>query len=89
MCVGLRLAGRSYLECKLTDLTQLLLGHLDVAEAVSTGKINASTRVAAETASVLFPLLPFWRPAFDDLQGLPVVFCPGFLTTNAARVAIS
>jgi hypothetical protein len=60
--------GRSYLECRLTDLTQLLLGHLKVAEAVSAGRINASTRVAAETASVLFPQLPFWRPAFDELQ---------------------
>jgi predicted acetyltransferase len=60
--------GRSYLECELTDLTQLLLGHLNVAEAVDAGRISASTRVAAETASVLFPPLPFWRPAFDDLQ---------------------
>jgi len=60
--------GRSYLECELNDLTQLLLGHLDVSAAVDAGKLNASTRVATETASVLFPQLPFWRPAFDDLQ---------------------
>lgn len=60
--------GRSYLECELTDLMKLLLGHLDVAEAADAGKISASTRVATETASVLFPQLPFWRPAFDDLQ---------------------
>lgn len=60
--------GRSYLECGANELTQLLLGHLNVAEAVGSGKIIASTRVAAETASVLFPRLPFWRPAFDDLQ---------------------
>lgn len=60
--------GRSYLECELTDLTQLLLGHLKVAEAVDAGRIVASTRVATETASVLFPQLPFWRPAFDELQ---------------------
>ena len=60
--------GRSYLECRLTDLTQLLLGHLKVTDAVCAGRINASTRVAAETASVLFPQLPFWRPAFDELQ---------------------
>lgn len=60
--------GRSYLECGVSEFTQLLLGHLDVAEAIDAGKIVASTRVAAETASVLFPRLPFWRPAFDDLQ---------------------
>ncbi len=60
--------GRSYLECRLTDLTQLLLGHLNVAEAVDAGRLNASTRVAAETAAVLFPQLAFWRPAFDELQ---------------------
>lgn len=60
--------GRSYLECGLGEFMQLLLGHLDVAEAVATGKLIASTRVATETASVLFPRLPFWRPAFDDLQ---------------------
>lgn len=60
--------GRSYLECGFDELTQLLLGHLDVSEAVHAGRIVTSTRVAAETASVLFPQLPFWRPAFDDLQ---------------------
>ncbi|MDA1053254.1 MAG: GNAT family N-acetyltransferase [Planctomycetota bacterium] len=60
--------GRSYLECRLTDLTQLLLGHLKVADAVDAGRLNASTRVATETANVLFPQLPFWRPAFDELQ---------------------
>ncbi|MEX0819432.1 MAG: GNAT family N-acetyltransferase [Pirellulaceae bacterium] len=59
--------GRSYLECTLNDLTKMLLGHLNVSEAIEAGRINASTRVAAETASVLFPQLPFWRPAFDDL----------------------
>ena len=60
--------GRSYLECDFNDLTQLLLGHLNVAEAVDAGRISASTRVATETASILFPQLPFWRPTFDDLQ---------------------
>jgi predicted acetyltransferase len=60
--------GRSYLECDLNILTQLLLGHLDVTEAVHAGRVVASTRVATETASILFPRLPFWRPAFDDLQ---------------------
>lgn len=59
--------GRSYLECGFLELTQLLLGHLNVTEAVNAGKIIASTRVAADMASVIFPQLPFWRPAFDDL----------------------
>ncbi len=60
--------GRSYLECDSNGLTQLLLGHFDVAEAVDAGRISASTRVAIETASFLFPKLPFWRPALDELQ---------------------
>ncbi len=59
--------GRSYIECGRNGLTKLLLGHLDVAEAVASGRLLASTRVASEAARTLFPQLPFWRPTFDDL----------------------
>ncbi len=70
-CVKLR-AGRncrSYLECGRAELTQLLLGHLDVQIAVAAGRVVPSTRVAVETAEALFPKLPLWRPPWDELQG--------------------
>jgi predicted N-acetyltransferase YhbS len=60
--------GRSYLACTMASLSQLLLGHLDVHAATATGRLTASTRVAVETASALFPRLPMWRPPWDDLQ---------------------
>lgn len=59
--------GRSYLTCTSALLTQLLLGHLNVKQAVAAERFAASTQVAAETASVLFPKLPFWLPSLDDL----------------------
>jgi len=58
--------GRSYLECPPADLTQLLLGQLDVRAAVEAGRLTASTRVAAETANACFPQLPLWRPPLDE-----------------------
>ncbi len=68
---GVKLAagklGRSYLKCNRGILTQLLLGHLKAKAAAECGRLEASTQVAAETASVLFPPLPFWRPPLDDL----------------------
>jgi GNAT superfamily N-acetyltransferase len=59
--------GRSYLACGRAELTQLLLGHLDVDKAAAKGQLECSTRVAIETARVLFPQLPTWRPPWDDL----------------------
>jgi hypothetical protein len=59
--------GRSYLKCSLYDLNQLLLGHIDVREAVNAGRLAVSTRVACEMANALFPRLPFWRPPWDEL----------------------
>ncbi len=59
--------GRSYLKCTTPDLTKLLLGHLEVGESIESGRLWASTRVAMETASILFPRLPFWRPPWDEL----------------------
>ena len=59
--------GRSYLKCSLYELNQLLLGHLDVREAVESGRLGVSTRVALEMADALFPRIPFCRPPWDDL----------------------
>jgi GNAT superfamily N-acetyltransferase len=69
-CVKLRTGRpcRSYLTCGSSELTQLLLGHLDLKVAVSSGRVCPSTRIALETASVLFPKLPLWRPPWDELQ---------------------
>jgi predicted N-acetyltransferase YhbS len=58
--------GRSYLECDPPTFAQLLLGHMDVQAAVANGRLLASTRVAIETASALFPQLPIWRPPWDE-----------------------
>jgi hypothetical protein len=43
----------------------MLMGHIDIEDAVQSGAIRASTRTAIDAASVLFPRLPIWRPALD------------------------
>lgn len=58
--------GRSYLSLGRADFTRLLLGHLDVDEAIDAGQIAASTRTARETAQALFPRLPLWRSPLDE-----------------------
>ena len=60
-------AGRSYLICGRKELTQIVLGHISAAEAIASGKVEVSTRVAADIASALFPALPLWRPPLDEL----------------------
>ncbi len=59
--------GRSYLRCSRYDLTQLLLGHLDVRNAIASGRLAVSTRLAHDTVVALLPRLPLWRPPWDDL----------------------
>jgi hypothetical protein len=59
--------GRSYLQCTAYQLTQLLLGHLNLADAIDQCRIRASTRVAQQTAAALFPQLPWWLPPWDFL----------------------
>lgn len=59
--------GRSYLECNRGEFTQLILGHRNVEAAIDAGRLQASTRVAVETAAILFPQLPLWQPPFDSL----------------------
>jgi predicted acetyltransferase len=60
--------GRSYLACNAANFTRLLLGHLDIGESLAEGRLRASTQLAAETARVLFPRLPVWRPPLDELS---------------------
>jgi len=59
--------GRSYLRLNVADFTRLLLGHLDWQQALSSGRLEASTGLALEAGRALFPRLPLWRPPLDDL----------------------
>lgn len=61
--------GRSYLDCNIADFTRLVLGHLDVDEAVAAGRLEASTRTAQQIAQALFPRFPLWRSPLDDPMG--------------------
>lgn len=58
---------RSYLTCSEQLLTQLLLGHCDVREAIERRQVIASTRIVADLAESLFPQRPLWFPPLDDL----------------------
>ena len=59
--------GRKFLRCSWPQFGQLLLGHLDVRQAVRNGVLIASNRLAVESAGVLFPQVPLWYPPLDDL----------------------
>ncbi|HEY2838660.1 MAG TPA: GNAT family N-acetyltransferase [Pirellulales bacterium] len=59
--------GRSYLACTLANFTRLVMGHFDIDEAIAAGRLRSSTQLAAETARVLFPQLPLWRPPLDEV----------------------
>jgi hypothetical protein len=45
----------------------MLLGHIDIAEAVAANRITASTNVAVKQATVLFPQMSIWRSAWDEI----------------------
>jgi predicted acetyltransferase len=62
--------GRSYLTCSLYEFSQLLLGHVDLREAIRLGRLSVSTRVAEEMAVALFPRLPLWLPPWDNLPAV-------------------
>lgn len=66
--VGRGHLGRSYLRMNHAELTRLLLGHVDLDESIAHSRMRASTRLALETARVLFPRLPMWRPPLDELS---------------------
>ena len=59
--------GRSYLRLNVADFTRLVLGQLDLDQAVTEGRVEPSTALAHDAARVLFPRLPYWRPLLDDL----------------------
>ncbi len=65
--------GRSYLRCSRYDMAQLLLGHVDVRDAIAVGRLAVSTRIAHEMAAALLPRLPFWRPPWDDMPAPALV----------------
>lgn len=60
--------GRSYLKMNLPDFTRLLLGHLNLPEAIEAGRVTCSTRLALDVAEAIFPRRPLWRPPVDDLM---------------------
>ncbi len=66
--LGRHKIGRSYLVLNHANLTRLLLGHLDIDEALAADRLRASTQMAAEIARALFPQLPTWRPPLDELS---------------------
>jgi GNAT superfamily N-acetyltransferase len=59
--------GRSYLRLADDELSRLLLGQCEPAEAAAAGRLEASTQVAQKLASQLFPRTPLWCPMWDDL----------------------
>ena len=59
--------GRSYLSCNWAELTRLILGHSGADEPLAAGRIECSTRLAAEMAGVLFPRLPLWNSPLDTM----------------------
>ena len=58
--------GRSHLRCNIAEFTRLVMGHLDVEEAHRSGRLEASTRLAVQTAQALFPRRPCWRSPLDE-----------------------
>jgi predicted N-acetyltransferase YhbS len=62
-----RRLGRSYLRMNDAEFTRLLLGHVRLDEAVANGRVEASTRVALDTAAALFPELPLWHSPLDEV----------------------
>ena len=58
---------RTYLRCGWPQFVQLLLGHLDVRQAVSDGLVVVSNPLALDAACTLVPPLPLWYPPLDDL----------------------
>ncbi|MBX9788386.1 MAG: GNAT family N-acetyltransferase [Pirellulales bacterium] len=59
--------GRSYLSCNWAELTRLLLGHSGADEPLEAGRLESSTKLAADIARVLFPMLPLWHSPLDTV----------------------
>ena len=62
-----RSLGSSHLELNVAEFTRLLLGHLDWKRVVAERRITGSDDSALQSGRALFPPLPLWRPALDDL----------------------
>ncbi len=58
---------RNQLHLCYRDLAPLLLGHWNVAERCATGDLRPTSPEVQLAAEALFPELPLWRPALDDL----------------------
>ena len=52
---------------ELGPFVQLLLGQADATCAISGGRLRSSDAVATRLAAKLFPKIPFWYPAWDNL----------------------
>jgi len=61
--------GRHAIYCNAAEFTRLVVGHNDLPTAMEGGRLRASSRVARDLATVLFPRRPLWRPPLDDLMG--------------------
>ena len=59
--------GRSYLRCGAAEFAQLVLGDLDLEQAVRAGRMETSSRRALLTATALFPQRSIWYPPLDAL----------------------
>jgi hypothetical protein len=59
--------GRSYITCTSRELARLVLGQATPRDEEAAGRLTASTRIALDLASQLFPRLDFWRPPLDAL----------------------
>jgi len=58
---------RNYIACSPAELTRLAMGHSNPVEAADHGRLTASTQVALDLASLLFPRVEAWHPSWDDL----------------------
>ena len=59
--------GRSYLTLNVADFTRLVLGQLDWDWAVRDRRLETSTALAQQVGRALFPVVPLYRPVWDEL----------------------
>ncbi len=60
-------SSRSYIHCRQSTFSQMLLGQINVAEAIKSQRVVASTRLAGNLACALFPQQHWWLSQFDEL----------------------
>ncbi|MBL8830392.1 MAG: GNAT family N-acetyltransferase [Planctomycetaceae bacterium] len=59
--------GRNYLKLSEAEFVRLLLGHDDIATAITQKRVHAATRQSRELAKILFPELGMWRSPWDEV----------------------